>query len=137
MWSWIPATNASIITAMIVASLLPMLFAMMAKILGGFTIQNNAEPRQFLNNLTGAAARANAAQQNSYETLPVFLASVVVALLFFVPLNVIATLAWLYVVLRLIYGFSYIANLAVFRSIIWGLSLACPILLFYLTIRLN
>lgn len=137
MWSWIPATNASIITAMIVASLLPMLFAMMAKILGGFTMQNNAEPRQFLNNLTGAAARANAAQQNSYETLPVFLVSVVVALLFFVPLNVIATLAWLYVVLRLIYGFSYIANLAVFRSIIWGLSLACPILLFYLTIRLN
>uniref|UniRef100_UPI00227A9F34 MAPEG family protein n=1 Tax=Pasteurella multocida TaxID=747 RepID=UPI00227A9F34 len=82
-------------------------------------------------------ARANAAQQNSYETLPVFLAAVIVALLFFVPLSVVSQLAWLYVILRIIYGLAYIANWATFRSIIWSLSLACPLMLFYLAIRLS
>ena len=132
-----PATNSSVILAMVVASVLPMMFAMVAKILGGFKGRDNANPREFLSKQTGAAARANAAQQNSYETLPVFLAAVIVALLFFVPLSVVVQLAWLYVVLRVIYGLAYIANWSTFRSIIWALSLACPMMLFYLAIRLS
>lgn len=137
MMSWLPATNGSVILAMVVACLLPMVFAYVAKLLGGFRLKDNEHPRAFLNNLTGTAARANAAQQNSYETLPVFLASVIVALLFFVPLSIVAKLAWLYVVLRVIYGLAYIGNWATFRSIIWALSLACPMLLFYLAVRLS
>nr|WP_313061069.1 MAPEG family protein [Moraxella sp. CTOTU49097] len=135
--SAVPATNSSVVLAMMVASLLPLVFAMLAKVFGGFKRKDNANPREFLGKQTGAAARANAAQQNSYETLPVFLAAVIVALLFFVPLSVVTQLAWLYVILRIIYGLAYIANWATFRSIIWSLSLACPLMLFYLAIRLS
>ena len=135
--SAVPATNSSVVLAMMVASLLPLVFAILAKVFGGFKSKDNANTREFLGKQTGAAARANAAQQNSYETLPVFLAAVIVALLFFVPLSVVTQLAWLYVILRIIYGLAYIANWATFRSIIWSLSLACPLMLFYLAIRLS
>ena len=137
MFAWLPNTNSSVILAMVVASLLPMVFAMAAKMFAWFKGKDNANPREFLSKQTGAAARANAAQQNSYESLPVFLAAVIVALLFFVPLSVVTQLAWLYVILRVIYGMAYIANWATFRSIIWALSMACPLMLFYLAVRLS
>ena len=137
MFAWLPNTNSSVILAMVVASLLPMVFAMAAKMFAGFKGKDNANPREFLSKQTGAAVRANAAQQNSYESLPVFLAAVIVALLFFVPLSVVTQLAWLYVILRVIYGMAYIANWATFRSIIWALSMACPLMLFYLAVRLS
>lgn len=137
MWSWLPATNKSVILAMVVASCLPFIFSYIAKLLGGFRAKDNQHPRVFLASLTGAAARAQAAQQNSYETLPLFLVSVVVALLFFVPLSIVSQLAWLYVLLRVIFGLAYIANWSTFRSIVWALSLACPLMLLYLAARLS
>lgn len=130
-------SNASVITAMMVACVLPMIFAYVAKMLGGFKAKDNTNPRAFLANLTGAAARANAAQQNSYESLPIFLVAVVTALLFFVPVVIVAKLAWLYVLLRVLYGVAYVMNFATFRSVIWALSLACSLMLFYLAIRLS
>jgi uncharacterized MAPEG superfamily protein len=75
----IPDSAASGIWAMVVASLLPLVMALTAKAIGGFNLADNAHPRDFLQGTTGAAARANAAQQNSYETLPIFLAAVLVA----------------------------------------------------------
>lgn len=130
-------SNGSVITAMMVACLLPMLFAYVAKLLGGFTVKDNANPREFLAKQTGRSARANAAQQNSYESLPIFLVAVVTALLFFVPVVVVAKLAWLYVLLRVLYGMAYVMDLSTFRSILWALSLGCSMLLFYLAIRLS
>ena len=133
----IPDTITTSIWAMVIASLLPVIFAGIAKMLGGFTIKDNSHPRDFLQKTTGAAARANAVQQNSYETLPVFLASILVAMLFFVPQQVINNLAWLYVCIRLAYGYAYIRDLATFRSILWILSMACCLMLFALTIRVS
>ncbi|MGP9689971.1 MAPEG family protein [Psychrobacter sp. AOP22-C1-C5] len=130
-------TAASAIWAMVVASLLPIVMAMLAKAFGGFNLSDNSHPRDFLQHTTGAAARANAAQQNSYETLPVFLAAVLVAMLFFVPQLIINTLAWLYVLIRVGYCAAYISNLATFRSILWVLSIACCLMLFYLAIRIS
>ncbi|HCH25652.1 MULTISPECIES: MAPEG family protein [Psychrobacter] len=133
----IPDTAASAIWAMVVASLLPLVMALSAKALGGFRLADNAHPRRFLQETTGAAARANAAQQNSYETLPVFLAAVLVAMLFFVPQLIVNVLAWLYVLIRIGFCIAYISNLATFRSILWTLSMACPLMLFYLAIRVS
>ncbi|MBE0442795.1 MAPEG family protein [Psychrobacter sp. FME13] len=130
-------TAASAIWAMVVASLLPWLVSIVAKASGGFKIRNNAHPRDFLQHSTGMAARANAAQQNSYETLPIFLAAVLVAMLFFVPQSIINVLAWLYVLIRIGFCVAYIANLATFRSILWVLSMACSLMLFYLAIRVS
>ncbi|WP_296237710.1 MAPEG family protein [Psychrobacter sp. UBA5136] len=133
----IPDSAASAIWAMVVASLLPLLMALTAKVLGGFNLADNAHPRDFLQGTTGAAARTNAAQKNSYETLPIFLAAVLVAMLFFVPQLIINTIAWLYVLIRIGYCAAYITNLATFRSILWLLSMACSLMLFYLAIRLS
>lgn len=133
----VPETANIAIWAMVVASFLPLAFAATAKALGGFGLADNANPREFMHNISGAAARANAAQQNSYETLPVFLAAVIVAMLFFVPQLVINVLAWLYVFIRIGYGIAYIANLPTFRSILWALSMVCCVLLFYLAIRIS
>lgn len=133
----IPDSAASAIWAMVVASLLPLLMALTAKVLGGFNLADNAHPRDFLQGTTGAAARANAAQKNSYETLPIFLAAVLVAMLFFVPQLIINTIAWLYVLIRIGYCAAYTTNLATFRSILWLLSMACSLMLFYLAIRLS
>lgn len=137
--SWIqhfPSGMGYALTAMLVASLLPFVFALFAKITGGFDFKkDNANPRAFLAQTTGMSARLNAAQQNSFESLPIFLAAVLVAMYCFVPQQIINVLAWLYVLLRLVYGVAYAFNMATFRSLIWGLSLFCCIWLFYFAIR--
>lgn len=132
----IPDTANVAIWAMIIASALPLLLAMVAKALGGFGIADNSHPREVVANYTGKAARANAAQQNSFESLPIFLASVIVAMLFFVPQVVVNYLAVMYVVFRVIFSIAYIANWATLRSIIWTLSMACCFLLFYLAVKM-
>lgn len=137
LFGFIPDTAAAALWAMVVASLLPVSMAMVAKVFGGFNMADNAHPRDFLQRTTGAAARANAAQQNSYETLPVFLVAVLAAMLFFVPQAIINTLAWLYVIIRIGYCVAYITNFAAFRSILWVLSIACCLMLFYLAIRIS
>jgi len=130
-------TAASAIWAMVVASLLPWVMSTVAKASGGFKLRNNAHPRDFFQHATGVAARANAAQQNSYETLPIFLAAVLTAMLFFVPQAIINVLAWLYVLIRIGFCVAYITNLSTFRSILWTLSMACCLMLFYLAIRVS
>lgn len=132
----IPDTANVAIWSMMIASVLPLLFAILAKVLGGFGVADNSHPRDVVAKYTGRAARANAAQQNSYESLPIFLASVIVAMLFFVPQVVINYLAVVYVMLRVIYGITYIVNLPTLRSIIWTLSMACCFMLFYLAIKM-
>lgn len=137
LFGFIPDTIATAVWAMVVASLLPVVMAVTAKVFGGFGLADNAHPRDFLQQTTGASARANAAQQNSYETLPIFLAAVIAAMLLFVPQSIINILAWLYVIIRVGYCVAYITNLATFRSILWVLSMACPLMLFYLAIRIS
>jgi len=124
------------IYAMIAASALPFLTAALAKIIGRFQIKDNESPRLFQQNLTGVAARIHAAQLNSYETLPVFLAAVLTAQYMVVPQLLINNLAWAYVFLRVIYVAAYALNLATFRSIIWTLAFTCPMYLFYVAASL-
>ena len=137
MGAWLPATNDSVIWAMIIASILPVIFAYLAKFFAGFKTKDNENPREFLAKTTGIASRANAAQQNSYETLPIFLASVIIALLFFVPTVIVSKVAWLYVILRILYGLAYMANWATLRSVLWAVGFACPLFLFYIVIRMS
>lgn len=119
------------VQAMMVACLLPLVFAMLAKIVGGFRRADNTNPRAFLAQTTGMAARLNAAQANSFEGLPIFLAAVLVAMYCFVPQNVINVLSWLYVLLRIGYGMAYALDLSVLRSVLWFLGLLCCLVLFY------
>ena len=125
------------IYCMIIASLLPFIFTLISQVTAGFKPKDNQNPRQMFAKAEGLAARANAAQLNSFETLPVFLAAVLMAQYMIVPQAMINQLAVAYVVLRIIYGAAYLANLATFRSVIWLLGLACPILLFVASARIS
>jgi uncharacterized MAPEG superfamily protein len=50
--------------------------------------------------------------------------------------HLIMMLGIAYIVLRIIYGICYLANISALRTIIWALSLACPIILLLLVIRI-
>lgn len=128
-------SRSVMLLAVLAACCLPYSFAVIAKTLGGFRLKDNEHPRLFLQNLTGAAARANAAQQNSFESLPIFIAAVLFATYFFVPQNAINVLACMYVIIRVLYGIAYIANLAMFRTVLWTLSFVCCVMLFYFSMR--
>jgi uncharacterized MAPEG superfamily protein len=75
-------------------------------------------------------------QQNSFESLPFFLAGVLMALYMLVPDALTVRLCAAYLVLRILYGFAYLCNWSTFRSIIWFLSMLCPALLMLFAARL-
>jgi uncharacterized MAPEG superfamily protein len=128
---------SGIIYLILVACLLPYVFAVIAKVAGGFRAQDNQHPREFLNKTTGLAARANAVQQNSFEGLPLFIAAILIAEYMVLSQGIIMTFGIAYIVLRVIYGLCYLFNLATLRSIIWFMALSCPVLLLLLVIKLT
>lgn len=125
-----------IIYLILIACLLPYVFMAIAKVAGGFKISDNQNPRDFLAKTSGLAARANAVQQNSFESLPLFIASILMAEYMVVSQHLIMMLGIAYIILRIIYGICYLANLSTLRSIIWTLSMACPILLLLMIVRM-
>ena len=128
---------SGIIYLILIACLLPYVFAMIAKKTAGFKAKDNQHPRDFLAKTTGLAARANAAQQNSFESLPLFIAAILMAEYMVISQTVIMTFGMAYIVLRILYGICYLSNWATLRSIVWLLSLLCPILLLVLVIKLT
>ncbi|MEB3766915.1 MAPEG family protein [Acinetobacter sp. MD2] len=127
---------SGIIYLILTACLLPYAFTLIAKITGKFKLQDNQNPRDFLAKTTGLAARANAAQQNSFESLPLFIAAILMAEYMVLDQQVVMTFGWAYIVLRILYGLCYMANFATLRSIIWFLAMGCPIALLLLVVRL-
>ncbi|MCX5467539.1 MAPEG family protein [Acinetobacter nematophilus] len=125
-----------IIYLILIACLLPYVFTIIAKVSGGFNVTDNQNPREFLAKTTGLSARANAVQQNSFESLPLFIAAVLMAEYMVVSQHLIMMLGIAYIILRIIYGICYLANISALRSIIWFLSMACPIILLLLIIRI-
>ena len=130
------STISIIIYLVLAVCLLPYLFTFIAKLGGGFELRDNQNPRAFLAKTTGFAARANAVQQNSFESLPFFLAGVLLALYMLVPDGLTVRLCVAYLLLRILYGVAYLLNWSTFRSIIWFLSLLCPALLMLFAARL-
>ncbi|ATO19323.1 hypothetical protein BS636_06450 [Acinetobacter sp. LoGeW2-3] len=125
-----------IIYLILAACLLPYVFTMIAKKAGGFKAKDNQNPREFLEQSTGVAKRANAVQQNSFESLPLFIAAVLMAEYLVMPQDLIMTFGIGYLIFRVLYGICYLANWATLRSIMWLLSMLCPIALLLLIIKL-
>lgn len=110
----------------LIAALLPIACSMLAKSGakkprrdGGF---DNADPRGWLARQGDWRARANAAQQNSFEALPFFIGAVVIAHQLGAPQMRLDVLAFVFIVLRMLYVMMYVANLATVRSGIWTLA---------------
>ncbi|MEN8425672.1 MAPEG family protein [Acinetobacter schindleri] len=127
---------SGIIYLILAACLLPYVFTMIAKKAGGFKAKDNQNPRDFLEQSTGVAKRAHAVQQNSFESLPLFIAAVLMAEYLVMPQSLIMTFGIGYLIFRVLYGICYLANWATLRSIMWLLSMLCPIALLLLVIKL-
>ena len=95
---------------------------------GGF---DNRNPRQWLAGLQGWQSRAHAAQMNSFEALPIFIAGVLVAERMHASQTYIDTLAVGFLCARVGYIGTYLADRATLRSLLWALGLACCIALFF------
>ncbi|AOF87713.1 MAPEG family protein [Hydrogenophaga sp. RAC07] len=120
----------------LVASLLPIVCAGLAKwgmfgtprSKGGY---DNHHPRQWLAKQTDWRARANAAQANSFEALPFFIGAVIIAHQLGASQLRLDVLAFLYIVLRLLYIMMYVADLATVRSVLWTLALVANIAILF------
>ena len=109
--------------------LLPYVAAGIAK--KGFAQYDNSMPRQWLAKQTGFRARANAAQANLFESLPLFFAAVIVASIQHVPQARLDLLAMGFTASRIAYLFCYVANWPTTRSIVWLVGLICVITIFF------
>lgn len=122
------AMNIAIV-CIAIASFLPVACAGIAKQAGMRAGKfNNHTPREWLAKQTGAAARANAAQANSWEALPVFAAGVLSAEFLQVPQGRIDMMAMAFIACRIAYIALYVGDAASLRSVAWfagyGISLA-------------
>ncbi len=98
---------------------------------GAFGWHENRQPRAWLANQTGWRARANAAQANSFEALPLFLAGLLVASQNHAAQHTVDTLAAAFVLLRILYVGLYLADFAKLRSLVWAGAVACVVSLFF------
>ncbi|MBS0457311.1 MAG: MAPEG family protein [Proteobacteria bacterium] len=120
----------------LVACLLPIICAVIAKSRGfgkprregGF---DNHNPRAWLGNLQGWQARANAAQNNGFEALPLFIAGVLIAQQRHAPAAHVDALALTFVAARIGFIAAYLADRASLRSALWTLGLGASIALFF------
>ena len=95
---------------------------------GGF---DNHNPREWLASLQGWQARAHAAQLNSFEALPLFIAGVLVAQHHHAVQHTVNALAAAFVALRIGFIWAYLVDRASLRSVLWTLGLACCVGLFF------
>ena len=114
-----------------VAVLLPIVCAGIAKS-GKF---DNQDPRGWLARQQGYRARANAAQTNAFENLPFFIGAVIIAHQLQASQGWVDGLALAYVVLRMAYIASYLANLAGLRSALYLLAFVANVALLFVGYR--
>jgi uncharacterized MAPEG superfamily protein len=98
---------------------------------------DNKEPRIQALQLTGAGARAMAAQANSWEALAVFSAAILAVFISGVALQSVATWAMAFVALRIVYIPMYIGNQDKLRSLVFIAGFGICIYLFYLALNAN
>ncbi|MDO8268204.1 MAG: MAPEG family protein [Moraxellaceae bacterium] len=112
------------------AILLPYVWTGVAKFGSRYRPRDNHAPREFLENLEGPAKRAHWAQLNTFESIPGFMAAVIIAHLAAAPQVAIDAIAVTYIGLRLLYGVFYINDKAAMRSLVWAGGVACIVALF-------
>jgi len=111
---------------LLLAALIPYVCAGIAKF-GGAPAEGGAYdndlPRVWLAKQSGWRARANSAQANAFESLPFFMAAVIVAHQLGANQGRLDILAFFYVLLRVAYSMAYVAGVDKVRSAIWVASL--------------
>lgn len=111
----------------LVAGALPYMATLLAKAGAPY---DNREPRAWLGGLSGWRARANAAQQNSFEAFPLFATAVIVANQLGADAARVDTLAVAFIVARVAYLAAYVADRPALRSLAWFLGIGCVVAIF-------
>jgi uncharacterized MAPEG superfamily protein len=115
----------------LVAALLPYAWYGAARAFAGRV--DNHDPRLAMSQLAeGRARRANNAQYNAFEAFGAFAAAVLMAQFADVDATRISQLAIAFVVLRVLHGLLYVANVQALRSLAWALGYACVVWLMVL-----
>lgn len=119
---------------LLIVTFLPFLWAFTAVHLRRrqFGFIDNRHPRQQQAQLTGAGARAVAAQQNAWEALAMFTAAVFAAHVNGATAGQAATAGMLFVAARIAHGLFYLADLDKLRSLAFGVGAGAVIWLFVL-----
>ena len=123
------------IICVILAAFLPIIAAGIAKFgpsenTGSAPYDNN-QPREWLAKQTGLRARANAAQANTFESLPFFYVAIALAMILQAPQARIDVLAIGYLLARVAYIACYVMDWANLRTLVWLLGFACTVALFF------
>ena len=126
--------------SVLVAAVLPIVCAGIAKS-GMYKVSrrdggyDNENPRAWLARQTDWRARADAAQQNSFEALPFFIGAVVIAHQLGAHQARLDMLAFLFVFLRIIYIMAYISGMATARSLVWTLAFLVNVAILFIGYR--
>lgn len=118
-------TLATAYWCVLIAAILPYVWIVIAK--GSGPNYNNRNPRAWLAKQDGnyKVQRAHGAHLNAFEAFAPFAAGVVLAQLAGVDHGRIALLAVAFIVLRVLHGVLYVADLAMARSLVWLGSYLC------------
>lgn len=115
----------------LIAAILPYAWYAVARAFAGRI--DNHDPRLGMGRLDeGQARRANNAQYNAFEAFAAFAAAVLMAQLAGVDATRISQLAVAFVVLRVLHGVFYVANIHALRSLAWFGGFACVVWLMVL-----
>ena len=126
----------TVIGSLLVLCILPIICSW----IGGYFRQqqlgsvDNKEPRIQSQKLSGAGARAVAAQGNSWEALAIFSAAVLALFIGSVDLRSISTLVMVFVALRIAYIPVYIGDFDKLRSLLFLGSYGICMYFFYLAL---
>lgn len=128
-------------TTVLIASVMPVLTMGLAKASmagkkrseGGY---DNSNPRGFAASQEGWRARAVAAQNNSFEALPLFVFAVLAAQMAGIDQVRTDQLAMAFIGVRIVYTGLYLANVAALRTLVWTLGLGLTIAIFSPTLSL-
>lgn len=90
---------------------------------------DNNQPRAWESSLTGWHQRANAAQMNGFEALPLFIAAVILAQQAHADQSRVDLLAMGFIGIRVVYVATYLMNLGTVRSLVWGAGVGACIML--------
>jgi uncharacterized MAPEG superfamily protein len=106
-----------VIVLVLLATLLPFLCAAVAK--WGFAGYDNRAPRVWLARQTGFRARAQAAQENTWEALTLYLPGAALAIARDAEPRLLTGLATVFLAARIVYLVCYVSDRATARSIVW------------------
>lgn len=97
----------------LIAGVMPILTIAVAKLQRGY---DNNNPRAWLDQQQGMRRRADYAHRNHFEAFPFFAAAVIVAQQLNAPQTSIDTMAAAFIVARIVYTLSYLADRPNLRS---------------------